>query len=193
MHGSSSSEKCILLLLPTTVTFFSENSAAEKNSFELCIILRMENGAGTQKVTVTGKTVTHTESGFHIWKTSIIQHFRKNLNLPSQVSFCNPCLITWPLPHSTTSDSSNLPPLWPHTFSTALLFQPLPLPTTHTFWQTWQHVCISHLCITYTSHAASQFPHANFSTWFSPHSCCCNLLIWFSLWCSCHTRDLKQY
>lgn len=77
---------------------------------------------------------THTQkSRFHIWETSIIQHFSKNLNLSSQVGFCSTFLITWPLPHSMTSDRSSLHLSLPHTSSIVLLYQPSSSPTICTF------------------------------------------------------------
>lgn len=56
-----------------TVTSVSENSAAKKNSVEFCMILRMANGAGTQEVSMVGKTVTHTHS--HKKKVSHLKDF----------------------------------------------------------------------------------------------------------------------
>lgn len=144
-----------------------------------------ENGkwCRTQKAGAIGKTVTHTHTHtkgrFHIQKTSMIQNFRKNLNLPSQVSFCSPCLITWPLPHSMTSDSSHLPPALPHTFSIVPAFTFA--QDMHFLADVAASLSLSHVCIRLTSHSASQFLHANSSTWLSPHSYCCNLLIWLSL------------
>lgn len=177
-----------------TVTSASENSAAKKTQLSSAWFSEwktVQNGEGEcDREDCHIHTLTR-KAGFTSKRLLLFSILGRTSTCPARQASAGPasspdlCLTPWLL----TAAISLHPCL---TFSTALLFHLHPCPR-HALLGRPGSKSISHVCIRSTSHTVSLFPHANFSTWFSPHSYCCNLLIWFSLWCTCHNRDLKQY
>lgn len=104
-------------------------------------------GPRAQKVGVIRKAVCHTHKVGFASKTTLSFSTLARISMSSQVSFCSPFLITWPLPHSVTSESSRSPSISTSYLSYCSVIPAFILPHHLHSFEIWWQDTLSAICI----------------------------------------------